>query len=594
MMESTIDLLRLDISGGRTVLDKITESLLSEFSQQNNLEKLEESKRFEHFTSYIVVKSEHPETFDTHDIVVGGGANNTGGTDAGIDGIAVIINSALVTDVDEMEDVASGVGPLEVEFIFIQSETSPHFDGAKIGTFGFGVLDFFSDNPKLKQNNRVAAYAEMMRSIYKKSSRFTRGNPVCKMFYATTGRWQEDAVLKSRIDGAESDLDGTGLFSSVKFIPLGASQVQQMYQRTKNAISAEFIFAARVTVKPQIAGVEQAYIGFLPWSEYQKLIIDDSGNMKGGLFFDNVRDWQGFNDVNSRIKETLESDARNRFVLMNNGLTIIASTVQPTGDKFYVENYQIVNGCQTSNVLFSERATLDENVTIPIRLISTQDEAITNAIVKANNWQTEVKEEQLFALQEYPKTLEAYFNSTNSPERLYFERRSRQYDSQPIEKTRIVTFDGLIRSFAAMFLNEPHRTTRNFKAIKAKLGSEIFAKNQRMEPYYVSALAQYKLEFLFRNGHLEIKYRPARYHMLLALRIMIAGYDQPQMQSYKMETYCQKITISLSDPAMSEKYISAASKIVDDASKGNLDRDAIRTEPFTNAVRDAARAHPGI
>ncbi len=136
--------------------------------------------------------------------------------------------------------------------------------------------------------------------------------------------------------------------------------------------------------------------------------------MKGGLFFDNVRDWQGFNDVNSQIKNTLDSPDRNRFVLMNNGLTIIAATVQPTGDKFYIEDYQIVNGCQTSNVLFSERAILDDNVTLPIRLISTQDENVTNAIVKANNWQTEVKEEQLFALQEYPKTLEAYFNSVST------------------------------------------------------------------------------------------------------------------------------------------------------------------------------------
>jgi hypothetical protein len=34
---------------------------------------------------------------------------------------------------------------------------------------------------------------------------------------------------------------------------------------------------------PDIPGVTQAFIGFLPWSEYKKLIIDDAGNMKGGL-----------------------------------------------------------------------------------------------------------------------------------------------------------------------------------------------------------------------------------------------------------------------------------------------------------------------
>lgn len=579
-------------------MDKITESLLSEFSQQNNLETLGESKRFEHFSAYIVVKSEHPETFDTHDLIVGSDGNNTGGVDAGIDCIAVILNGILLTDIDEVEDATAGSGPLEVEFIFVQSETSPHFDGAKIGTFGFGVLDFFADTPSLKQNEKIKAYAEIMRAIYQKSSRFTRGNPTCKMFYATTGKWLDDPTLQSRIDAVTSDLDNTGLFGKVEFIPLGAARVQQMYQKTKNAISADFVFTARVTVKPDVPGVNQAYIGFLPWSEYQKLIIDDTGNMKGGLFFDNVRDWQGFNAVNSRIQQTLASDDKNRFVLMNNGLTIIAAAVQPTGDKFHIEDYQIVNGCQTSNVLFAERAVLDDNVTIPIRLISTQDESVTNAIVKANNWQTQVKEEQLFALQEYPKTLEAYFNSVSTPERLYFERRSRQYDSQPVEKTRIVTFDGLIRSFAAMFLDEPHRTTRNFKSLKDKLGTDIFAKNQRMEPYYVSALAQYKLEFMFRNGHLAIKYRPARYHMLFALRILIAGLEKPQMSAYKMESYCKKILDAFADQQKADAYIGAASDIITTASmivsQGSLNRDVVRTEPFTNAVRDAAIAHPGI
>ena len=114
---------------------------------------------------------------------------------------------------------------------------------------------------------------------------------------------------------------------------------------------------------------------------------------------------------------------------------------------------------------------------------------MTNTIIKATNWQTQIKEEQLFALQQSPKNLEAYFASYPPGHRLYFERRSRQYDGLSIEKTRVVTFDGMIRAFAAMFLNEPHRTTRNYKAIKTKIGTDIFAKDQRMEPYYVSALA---------------------------------------------------------------------------------------------------------
>src|SRR5207302_4485809 len=138
----------------------------------------------------------------------------------------------------------------------------------------------------------------------------------------------------------------------------------------------------------------------LPWPEFRKLVVDEAGNLLRGLFFDNVRDWQGYNKVNSDIKGTLQSLDRNRFILMNNGVTIITKRLKTVGDRIYMEDYQIVNGCQTSNVLFEQRKVLDESVTIPVRIIHTEHEDITNAIIKAANWQTDIKEEQLFALQE--------------------------------------------------------------------------------------------------------------------------------------------------------------------------------------------------
>jgi hypothetical protein len=55
-------------------MDKITESLLNEFSEEHGLILLPESKRFEHFATYSTVKREHSETFDTDELVVGDGA----------------------------------------------------------------------------------------------------------------------------------------------------------------------------------------------------------------------------------------------------------------------------------------------------------------------------------------------------------------------------------------------------------------------------------------------------------------------------------------------------------------------------------------
>ena len=587
LMVHRSDNVRSDLSGGRTIMDKITESLLAEFSAEHKMNALSESKRFEHFASFLFVRAEHSESFDTDDVVVGDDQNTKDGSDTGIDGIAIIVNGFLITDIEELQELIESAGYLEVVFVFIQAETTAGFDGAKIGTFGFGVADFFRDVPRLKRNSKVAAAFEIYQAIYGKSGKFRRGAPICKLVYATTGKWTGDPTLQARIDAVRTDLLDTGLFREVLFAPVGAEGIQKSYQKSRYAISAKFRFGNRVTV-PEVPNVTESYSGFVPWSEFRKLIINDNDKLFDGLFFDNLRDWQGYNDVNTDIRETLGSPAKSRFVLMNNGVTIIARLIQPSGDNFTIEDYQIVNGCQTTHVLYEQRETLDDSVSIPVRLIVTKDEAVTNAIIKATNWQTEIKEEQLFALQQFPKTLEAYFASFPAPQRLYFERRSRQYDSLSIEKTRVITFDAMIRAFAAMFLNEPHRTTRNYKALKAKVGKEIFAKDQRMDSYYAAALALYSLEFAFRNKRLDAKYKPARFHILLAIRILLAGYQRPDLTANKMEGYCRTITSALQDQVRAESIISSAAQVVEKVASGNFHRDNIRTEPFTESVIELA------
>jgi len=327
--------------------------------------------------------------------VVGDGSKDqAGGGDTGLDGIAIVANGFLIADVEELEDIIDQAGYLDVTFVFIQAETSSNFEGAKIGTFGYGVTDFFRDQPKLKRNAKVKAAAETMQAIYEKSSKFRRGNPSCKLFYVTTGKWVGDSTLEARIDSVRTDLNDTGQFRSVEFLPLGASDVQKRYQQSRHAISSEFTFSNRITV-PDVPDVSEAYDGLLPWPEFKKLIIDDTGQLLKRLFFDNVRDFQGYNDVNSGIRLTLETTDRNRFVLMNNGVTIIARTVRATGNRFTIEDYQVVNGCQTSHVLYDQREILDESVSVPIRLISTRNEDVIKAIIKATNRQTEISEEQL-------------------------------------------------------------------------------------------------------------------------------------------------------------------------------------------------------
>jgi hypothetical protein len=53
-------------------MDRITASLLTEFSEEAGITGLPEDQRFEHFATFLAVSRQNAETFDTHDVVTGG------------------------------------------------------------------------------------------------------------------------------------------------------------------------------------------------------------------------------------------------------------------------------------------------------------------------------------------------------------------------------------------------------------------------------------------------------------------------------------------------------------------------------------------
>ena len=162
------------------------------------------------------------------------------GNDTGIDSIAIIVNNNIVTDVGAIEDLLAVNGYLDVTFVFVQAERAPHFDSAKIGTFGFGVRDFFGEG-KLPCNDTIQQYADIMSAIYENSSKFRPNRPSCYLYYVTTGTWNSDPPLVVRAETELSDLRRTQLFEKVEFIPIGADQINKLYQQSKNAITREFV-----------------------------------------------------------------------------------------------------------------------------------------------------------------------------------------------------------------------------------------------------------------------------------------------------------------------------------------------------------------
>ena len=331
--------------------------------------------------------------------------------------------------------------------------------------------------------------------------------------------------------------------------------------------------------------MSEAYLG-VPATEYVRLITDEAGQIRKSLFTDNVRDFRDAdNDVNAQIAGTLRSESRNRFAILNNGVTVVARGVRVTADKVWMEDYQVVNGGQTSHVLFNEQDHLDETVWVPIRVIATADDELTTAVVTATNSQTPVEAQELHARSEFERDLERFFNTFEGTKALYYERRARQYsNATDIEKVRIITRDQAVRAYAAMFLNEPHRATGYVPALMDQLSERIFNDTHKLEPYYASSFAHYKLEFFWRNKQIEPQYKPGRWQILMAARHLAVGPAVGTPNSMEIATHSGALNSVLWNDAMSLDLFKRAIEVVNRGVAANWKRDHMRNAPTTQDI----------
>lgn len=563
-------------------MDKITRSLLDTFSKQHELERLSESAQFENFCNFSVVSKLFRGSFELDDVHTGKGG------DCGIDGIALVVNGRIILDEDELSDVVESTSHLDADLTFIQTKTSSSFDGSSIGSFIHGVKDFLSDNPKLTQNDKIKKAKKVWEAVISMSSYMVNRRPTCKLFYVCTGKWQGDQNLMAVKELGEEEIDNIGIFEDVVIETFGASEIQKLFHETKNKLSSTVNFQSRITL-PDIEGVSESYLGILPFSEYLKLIQDENETIYS-IFDDNVRDFQGNNIVNKKIKSTLENQRFDLFSVLNNGVTIVASALTPAANRFTIRDYQVVNGCQTSHVLHEcQKIEGIENVFVPIKIIVTENDDIKSSITLATNSQTEVRTEQLEALNIFQKKLELYYSAESKSFPLYYERRAQQYNSDVgIKKTQIISIPIQIKSFASMFLDSPHLVSGYYGTIVRRFSGKIFNEEHKYSPYYVSALAYYRIEQFFRSGDLKSSYKKSRFHMLYIVRLLAIGDKLPPFNSNKIDADCENFKQILIDERKALNIFLDAQDIFE-SSGLDLDKKQYKSESETEMLLAAYR-----
>ena len=152
----------------------------------------------------------------------------------------------MITSKEEVDDLIElNNGLSDMVFIFIQAKTSSNFSSGEMGTFGAGVVDFFSETPQFVRNQFIREKSDLVNYIFSKAVHF-KGNPSCYLYYVTTGKWVDDQNCLARKNIVIHDLEEMEIFREVQFFPVDVSLIQKYYRNTIDVIETEIDFSQKI------------------------------------------------------------------------------------------------------------------------------------------------------------------------------------------------------------------------------------------------------------------------------------------------------------------------------------------------------------
>lgn len=226
------------------------------------------------------------------------------------------------------------------------------------------------------------------------------------------------------------------------------------------------------------------------------------------IFNSNVRGFLGANNVNKQILETLSDESSiKKFAYLNNGITILCDNYQikPGGEVIDLKNPSIINGCQTASTILEayklDKIILNTGVVL-VRIIESSDPKLKEAIIKASNTQSVVKNRDLISEDPIQKELDEQFRSMG----YFYQRKRGVLDTSENSKSSIIDLEKAAQSYMALFLELPAEA----KNKKAEIYDDYYRDIFHTQISATALLLSYKILELFKN---KIKLQKSNYSL---------------------------------------------------------------------------------
>jgi hypothetical protein len=498
-------------------------------------------------SDFTAARSWHQEKM----ILVGGSG------DTQLDAIVILVNNEDLLrpgdSLDELEQALANDEPVQISFIFVQAtgavpgnEVLTH----KMSAFSDGVYAFLDPGSSSTTgvSKSVAGWIELKNSIFSiLQDANVRACCDCSMYFVSPRNISSDANIDRTIATARNKIinhkDLAPLFHSVDFINVGRDRIERWIEDAGARKGDLTISADRFIQAPASDTAATCYVGYLTAREVLGLISED-GNGGGSalnqnIFAKNIRGFVGAAAaVNGAIAATLrDPEQRRQFGFRSNGLAIIARSQEKLASgRILFTGAQIVNGCQTSHVIYAARPELHgqagEEVWLPAKIIVTADKATEDAAILGLNRQTPVHEAQVFAEKDFVDRLAWEF--ANSPlastAKAIFEKREGEFkERDDIEPNQILTLYDIAQAYAAAFLDKPEALAGGGKQpiIEKIRDGAIFGKHESPAPYCLSGVMLYHAREAVKRHHPKRwKQYPMKNMLLFAMRLCAERHAQ--------------------------------------------------------------------
>ena len=462
-----------------------------EFRNNDNYSNI--SEYFEFFSASQILKNQGLSDDEVDNGIVGKGL------DGGCDSIYLFLNNLLITP-DVVEHISAPKDSI-LEMIIIQSKKTTSFGEdavMKWKTISGNLLDLSKTTTDFtaRYNTDILEAFTTFRDTYTRLIT-SRVKLKFRFYYATLASELHPNVIQ-QAEELKDTIKGLFPNAVVEVTFVDSDTLFEMYNAViENRVNLKF---ADIPISPN----QKNYVALVDLKSYFNFIVNDEGDVRKSFFDSNVRDYQGKNNVNSSISETLHRADDNDFWWLNNGVTVLASEATLVNNReLQIVNPEIVNGLQTSmeiyNYFSENREALEsEKRSILLRIIVPDNEESRDQIIFATYNQTNIPKATLRVTDPIHLQIEMYFKSRG----LFYDRRKNYYKNQGHKPAEIVGVSFLAQCLITIFLKKPDyaRARPSTLLNDEKTYNELYEKNNDLEVFYRVALLGKKIQKNVRSG----------------------------------------------------------------------------------------------